>query len=86
MWEKYLFLGEIIGQVCDHDLGLGWDAISRRTTLAAGLARCLAVLVLGGSRLVSGVSQGEGLAGSGGGLITFLALSLRRHQHTIQGI
>jgi hypothetical protein len=65
-----LLLREIIRKVCNHDLVLGWDTISRGTTLTSltgstvGSRLGLLVLGLGGSSsggCVGGVSQGEDL-------------------------
>jgi len=63
---SYLLLGEIVWQVGNHDLVLGWDAISWWTTLATRLAGSfgsswgLSILGLGGSsRKVGLVGQRE---------------------------
>jgi hypothetical protein len=64
----HLVLRQIIRQVGHHDLGLGWDAIRGRATLAAELALALALdvgLVLAGATLgrllVSDIAQRLGL-------------------------
>jgi hypothetical protein len=85
----YLLLREIVRQVCNHDLVLGWNAIGRRPTLTTltgltgftGLTRLslllflvvLAVLLSGG--LVRGFGQRKDLASSGS-LSTFLTAGL----------
>lgn len=82
--ETYLLLREIIWKVGNHDLVLGWNAISRWATLTTitttgsavcswlGLLAFLGLLVFGG--LVGGLGQGEDI--SRWDLCTFLAAGL----------
>lgn len=60
----YLVLGQIIGQVGDHDLGLGGNSILGGSTLLLSTNARLAGLLLGriGFTLVGDVGQRGGLA------------------------
>lgn len=74
--KSHLLLGQVVGEVGDHDLGLGRNAVSRGAALTAltGRAVVLASLVVAG--LVGDVLQGLGGRGSGalGTLLLLLAL------------
>jgi hypothetical protein len=76
----YLVLGQVVGEVGNHDLGLGGNAILGRSTLllgAAGAGLTLLLSALGGSSvvLVGGVSQRSLLGGVGlGGFLALLSL------------
>jgi len=73
----YLLLREIIWQVGNHDLVLGWNAIGWRTTLTSltGLARSLGLGLLLSGGLVGGVGQRRDLSG-GWDLSTIFATRL----------
>lgn len=65
----YLLLGQVVGEVCNHDLSLGRDAVGRGPALTALTAR-LVLRSLGrivSSVLVSNLVQMTNLSGSCGG-------------------
>ena len=75
----HLVLGQVVGQVSDHDLSLGRNTILGGTTLLLGAGTGLALLLssLGISSLgvVGGLSQRSLLGSSGiGGFLTLLSL------------
>lgn len=56
----YLLLGQVVGQVGDHDLGLGGNTVGRRATLlllAGRASLVLGSLVVVSIRLVGDVRQ-----------------------------
>lgn len=61
----YPILLEIVGQIGDHNLGLGGDTILRGTALLAltGGSGLLGGRVLVGKRFVRGLGEGSNLAG-----------------------
>jgi hypothetical protein len=78
----YLILGEIIREVCNHDLVLGWNAVGWRTTLATNLTTrwasfglLVGLLSLLARCLVCGLGQGKDLLVSRS-LHTFLVTGL----------
>ena len=69
--RTHLLLREIIGEVGNHHLVLGWNTVGRGATLTSltwstvGCRLGVLVLVLGlGRSLVGGFGQGEDLRGS----------------------
>lgn len=77
--KTHLLLGQVVGEVGDHDLGLGRNTVSRGAALAALTGRAvvgLAGLVVAVVSLVGDVLQSLGSRGSGalGTLLLLLAL------------
>jgi hypothetical protein len=73
-----LLLGQVVGQVGNHDLGLGGNAISRGATLTALTLSALGLGSLSGSGSIGVDSSGGGSLGSGGikGLALLLLVGL----------
>lgn len=79
--KTYLVLGEVVGQVSDHHLGLGRNTVLGRATLLLGARASLALLLrffaASSFVVVSGLSQRSLLGTVGfGGLLTLLSLEL----------
>lgn len=73
-----LLLGQLVGEVSNHDLGLGWNAVGGRATLPTLLLSTVLVLaLLVGVLLVGDIRQRLVLSSSGLALgsLTLLARS-----------
>lgn len=74
----YLLLGQIVGQVSHHDLGLGGDAVGGRTALTTLASRASLVLGIWVTTvgLVGDVRQRLSLGGTLGGTFSTLLVVL----------